>query len=212
MRSDFAKLLCEHPRVGGETDSRERRKNRIDWKRDPEHAATHGRMRTYYRDRKSFGEFLSPLTGFLRARVGHRWDDVYSEIRRNFKPTSAQNLHIYTHLEGYVSYEGEIGGSSEFVVGQDGILHFGTWEPYRYARTAKTEGPPRHVPIDGALYEVTWGKRQPLDFPWRRFPRLARAFRAEESTQKILVSDAAPLSVRELSTREKLAYYAEKAA
>lgn len=53
-------------------------------------------------DRKSLNENLNPLVGFLDKSVGRKWDDVYSEIRKNISVHNATQMHVIQHLHGYV--------------------------------------------------------------------------------------------------------------
>lgn len=113
MRTDFKKVLCEEPRhkgwgnnghalnklKGSKKEYQERTKG--DWEdwSLPSKETMFGKRR---RGTKEFGEHLGPLVRFLRFSVGKRWDDVFSEIRKNCPNNNAVNAHIYQHLWGYV--------------------------------------------------------------------------------------------------------------
>jgi hypothetical protein len=47
-------------------------------------------------------DYLTPLLGYLHSKVGEKWDDVYSEIRKHTSADSTIGAHLYTHLWGYV--------------------------------------------------------------------------------------------------------------
>jgi hypothetical protein len=53
---------------------------------------------------KWLNENLQPLRRFLMSRRGKRWDDVYAELRRNLAPQSAIDMHIFQHLDHFVSF------------------------------------------------------------------------------------------------------------
>lgn len=96
MRSDMSKVLCETGREAGMPSGG----RRDQWARlDPEELATREGMRRRHRQRKHFGEHLSPLWRFLGSRVGRPWDDVYSEIRAQLSPRSVLDVHLLDHLE-----------------------------------------------------------------------------------------------------------------
>lgn len=48
------------------------------------------------------GDYLSPLKNYLFSKIGFKWDDVYSEIKKNNPSQNAVGAHIYEHLWGYV--------------------------------------------------------------------------------------------------------------
>ena len=47
---------------------------------------------------REFGDNLNPLINWLEAQVGRKWDDVYSEIRRTYRLTSNQSVHVLNHI------------------------------------------------------------------------------------------------------------------
>ncbi len=59
-------------------------------------------MRRPYKNQKAFTDLLGPLKRWLRAQVGRRWNDAYSEACEVIKPDSVVRLHIKTHLFEFV--------------------------------------------------------------------------------------------------------------
>lgn len=49
------------------------------------------------------GEHLTPLKRYLESKVDQKWDDIYSEIKKNNKATTAVGNHIYQHLWAFVN-------------------------------------------------------------------------------------------------------------
>ena len=103
MRSDMTRLLVHRGKCGTRWATRPPRgKCRRDYdQRDYDNMPKRSGMKEGYQT-KSFDEYLAPLKRFLQRRVGARWDDVYSEIRRNLRVQTAVHLHILQHLEDMV--------------------------------------------------------------------------------------------------------------
>jgi len=51
---------------------------------------------------KDLNENLSPLRRFLHSRLGHRWDDVYSEICEHINVNSTVQQHVLGHIEDFI--------------------------------------------------------------------------------------------------------------
>lgn len=103
MREDFAKLLCERERPRSSNkyhDYRAESKRR--WTRDPEAAPTKQSRSDIYGYKHSFNENLSPLRGLIKAWVGRKWDDFYSELNKVCPKNNTINQHVYIHLYGYI--------------------------------------------------------------------------------------------------------------
>ena len=107
MRSDFNKLLTERERLSSRSSFHEVRRtktfNQVDG--DVAMGGREGMRHRYswwYDERKQFNENLRPLRNFLQVNVGRKWDDVYSEICKNFDKRKVINQHILTHLFQYV--------------------------------------------------------------------------------------------------------------
>lgn len=112
MREDFNKLLCERERRGSRNKFANVRnikrftnsKDNDEFSDLPDREGMKTRHNYNYR-RKEFNENLNPLKGFLNARVGKKWDKVYSEICATFDKRSVINQHILVHLFDYVNNE-----------------------------------------------------------------------------------------------------------
>lgn len=120
MRPDFNKLLCERERPRSKDKYCNYRKLRsFDVASNDEEYETllqrEGMKKRYGYDTKNFNENLNPLEGFLRARLGRNWDDVYSEICSTFDKRSVINQHILIHLFQYVEIQiAEIDGELKY--------------------------------------------------------------------------------------------------
>jgi hypothetical protein len=102
MREDMAKIIVERPRTGGSYASRQPRFNRwkhLDWDEQPRQI---GKLRQW-RTRKDLNENLAPLKRFLFSRVGRPWSEVHRELRERINIDSAVQLHIWQHVEDFVS-------------------------------------------------------------------------------------------------------------
>lgn len=101
MREDMAKVIVERPRYG----SWYRTRNRNAWKQIPWDEQTlqiGNRKEKCAKGRKDLNENLNPLFRFLNSKVGHPWNDVYSEIRERINMNSAVQFHIWQHVERLV--------------------------------------------------------------------------------------------------------------
>jgi len=156
MRKDLAQLIVETPRHNsGEFFKTHRRKA----KQDLDLAPTKQGMRRPYLERKEFGDYLSPLKGFLRKSVGRPWDKVFSELNTALRGGGTIVEHVKVHLLGYVElhpvfidgkphdpppyYVGPSPLNNTYYVDQHGILR------YAKARARKRQKPAiEHVKID----------------------------------------------------------------
>ena len=99
MREDMSKVIVERPRIKG---SESRRGRRIDNDLRVSHEGMRApHVRNY--NGKELNENLAPLKRFLTSKVGHRWNDVYSEICKNIRPDSTVQQHILDHVKQYVN-------------------------------------------------------------------------------------------------------------
>lgn len=73
-------------------------------------------MQKLHKERRSFNEYLAPLRRFVLSRVGHRWDDVYSEICEHLNRDSTVHDHIFQHLYSYVERNTFLGADGEIYV------------------------------------------------------------------------------------------------
>ncbi len=92
------KKLVERPRHRAYRQTRGRAQRRRDML-EPESAPIRERMS---RHDKSLNENLAPLRRYLLSQVGRKWNDVYSDIRKNLRPRRATHLHVLQHLEQMV--------------------------------------------------------------------------------------------------------------
>lgn len=52
--------------------------------------------------RKQFNDYLAPLLGFLRSRVGRDWDWIDSELRQHADTGSVLGFHLLYHVHKLV--------------------------------------------------------------------------------------------------------------
>lgn len=102
MRSDFNRVLTEDPRRGSRTKFREYRRAKGNAVFDDEFSGGKESMMKRRRiakgERKSFGDLLGPLEGWVFKQVGKNWDDVYSEVCRLFDRRSQIKDHVHQHI------------------------------------------------------------------------------------------------------------------
>lgn len=105
MRSDFDKVIIERPRRGGDggksIPSKKYKKNWEKYKYDDYEGSPRKESisRPYGWERKEFNDHLSPLYRYLHKQVGKKWDDVWSEICKNFPLTSLTADHFRDHVK-----------------------------------------------------------------------------------------------------------------
>lgn len=111
MRADMSKVIVERPRWG----SRMRTVRRVR-RLDPRHVVIDEEAVDPYPSRighkahakqsrriKSLNENLAPLRRFLDKQVGRPWDDVWSEISAQLRPTSTVQQHVRDHVDDFVA-------------------------------------------------------------------------------------------------------------
>ena len=104
MKAFFHKEVTERQRSGGRYnyhDVRVRHKG-MDIEKLDDLPKNQGYRRPHMYDPKEFSDLLGPLEGFLRSRVGQKWDDVYSEIRERINPSSTVQIHIMGHVFQFI--------------------------------------------------------------------------------------------------------------
>ncbi len=121
MKAFFHKIVTEKPRAGGRYDYHDHRVRYkgMDIEKLDDLPKHQGYRRPYGYDSKNFSDLLGPLEGFLRSRVGHKWDDVYSEIRERINPSSTVQLHIMNHVFGFI-YAKTLFGDDGHIYSVDG--------------------------------------------------------------------------------------------
>jgi hypothetical protein len=97
MRKDMSKVLTERPR----TKCKYRRYSNNS-ERSIDDFQQKESMKLRHIERKSFSDLLGPLYRFIGSRVGKPWNDVYSEICQNLKPTSTLQQHLLDHVKTIV--------------------------------------------------------------------------------------------------------------
>lgn len=103
MRKDIAKVLVTRPRIRSRWNHNGGGRSAMAANDDlPSHESMRSRhVRT--NNAKELNEYLSPLRRFIEGKVGHRWDDVYSEIRSLIKAGNTIHEHILEHVDGYIA-------------------------------------------------------------------------------------------------------------
>lgn len=119
MRKDMSKVIVERPRVGG-TDRR--RGRHID---NDLQVANEGMRVPHVRNYggKQLNENLAPLLRFLTSRIGQKWDDVYSEISKNLRPTNVVQQHVRDHVKQFVK--------TNIVIDAAGVMWINDGRPMR---------------------------------------------------------------------------------
>lgn len=105
MRQDIAKVLVTRPRYGGGRGKKVRTGHGVGLATNDNLPAREGirqRHKQGWDTMKGLNEYLSPLRRFINGKVGHRWDNVYSEIRELIKPGNTIHEHILEHVDGYL--------------------------------------------------------------------------------------------------------------
>lgn len=103
MRRDMPQVIVERPRGGSrhKTPKGERRRNQAIPIDEAPHRESIGRK--WSGKAKWLSEHLGPLERFLRSKVGHHWDRVYSEICTNLRRESAVQDHVRDHVFDFVA-------------------------------------------------------------------------------------------------------------
>lgn len=99
MRSDMPKVITECYRHGRGNSYKIHRNSKRN--ADIENAPQKESMRKWAKSRdieKDFGEHLGPLRRFIASKVGHKWDDVFSEICKSLNVNSQTHNHIIQHM------------------------------------------------------------------------------------------------------------------
>lgn len=136
MRKDMPRILVERSRTGGF--------GKTFWDRSEpdEESPTREGMRWPHRyNTRNLNDHLSPLTRFLEANVGHPWDDVYSEIRRNVDIRTILGHHLIEHVKNYVSTQTEDRWRFARFIVVDGLLQR-NMQSYAYRKFPSYRTPP----------------------------------------------------------------------
>lgn len=65
---------------------------------------------------KEFSDLLGPLEGFLRSRIGQKWDDVFAEICEHVDQRNEVQYHLLTHISNFVEIH--------TILGDDGHVYY----------------------------------------------------------------------------------------
>ena len=118
MRADMAKVIVNRPRLPGH-NARGRRKGRaMDF---PSHIGMKRMASEIHGERKSLNENLAPLKRYLVKQAGRPWNDVYSEISKNLRTTSAVQQHVRDHVFDFVANHAKV---------FDGKMYVQAWGTY----------------------------------------------------------------------------------
>jgi hypothetical protein len=103
----MAKVIVERSRHGGDGGKSRPRKG---WYKNTalEDRPTKEGMKRPYGWGKELNENLEPLKRYLRSHVGRSWNDVYSEISQNLRPTNAVQQHVRDHVRWEVELHARI--------------------------------------------------------------------------------------------------------
>jgi hypothetical protein len=174
MRPDMAKVIVERPRRAGYVT---KGYGRV---RDIEDLPRNQGMTRPHRMNwggKELNENLAPLRRFLQSRVGHKWDDVYSEISENLKVTSAVQQHVRDHVSDFVT--------TRVSVDENGVLWGTRWgSPYRIGEGYGSRGELYVDPQDGILKRVAPEPRLP-SYQQRREAQFADRVRVIDDSHEL---------------------------
>lgn len=102
MRDDFNRVLTEDPRRGSRNKFSQYRRDKGNASFDDEFSGGKESMMKRRRiangERKTFGDLLGPLEGWVRKQVGRKWNDVYSELCTLFDKRSVIKNHVHEHV------------------------------------------------------------------------------------------------------------------
>lgn len=127
MRSDFHKIIIEKERRNS-SDKSKKYGGKVSLKTDFEehetgHRATNSKIPyNGVGKSKELSDRLHPLRQYLFSKIGSRWDEVYSEVKKII-PKGLHGDHIWSHITQMIAVDCEV---------KDGIFYDRS-DPYRYA-------------------------------------------------------------------------------
>jgi len=95
VRKDYKDVILNTGRTWG---SVARKNQRV---KDDDMDAQCAPMRNY-KDRKQFGDRVTPLYRYLHKQVGRPWNKVYSELCKQTDPRSIRGFHLRSHIDDIV--------------------------------------------------------------------------------------------------------------
>jgi hypothetical protein len=141
MRQDMHEVVIERPRRGGRYryhDCRTRYRG-LDLDALDDLPKKQGYRRPYienWGDAKEFSDLLGPLHRFLISKVGQKWDDVYSEIRKTLNPNSTVQIHIMSHVFQFVEIDTRLEDNGEvYVLGRYSRYSISSGQLYVHPKT-----------------------------------------------------------------------------
>lgn len=127
MRKDMDRVVVTPGRHGGIKP----RKGKIrSWDDFP---TKEGMKRPYGYDTKGQSDLLGPLVGFLKHRIGQKWDDVWSEVCKKNDARSVMGNHVRFHILMMVDWLMIIDGE-EWAQGFSGWSAGYSGGPHRWSR------------------------------------------------------------------------------
>ncbi len=85
----------------------------------------------------TFADKLHPARLWLESQVGRQWNEVRSKLYRRFGGDKTKNWHLRSHMHAWVSESPFHTLSTDFQVGDDGVLYQGHFfnRSYRINKT-----------------------------------------------------------------------------
>lgn len=128
MRNDMGRVVIERPRRGSSNPSlKARRVGKIYRDEEgydydgPGRVPNSNRMHAIYPriGDKDFTDVLGPIEGYLRASIGRKWDDIYSEISHHLGSGAwpVQHIvrdHISVETNTYLGVDGKIYAENKY--------------------------------------------------------------------------------------------------
>lgn len=100
----MSKVVIERPRHGHSDPSKKTKLRIRNYDADNEYEDSPKRLpASRGRGTKYLTDFLNPLERFLRSNIGRPWDEVHSELCEHLDDRKAIGLHVFEHLDDYVS-------------------------------------------------------------------------------------------------------------
>lgn len=109
MRKDFHKVVTERPRVKYIVKNNRSDKRTYDHIDDVPPGGKVSIRRPYRSNSFNFSDHISPLRRFIEKQIGRKWDDVFSEISKQFPSGGVLNDHIRGHVWDFISHNTSMG-------------------------------------------------------------------------------------------------------
>jgi hypothetical protein len=109
MREDIAEIIIERPRIGSNRRHRDIKgltglyhKDKANWANGDHLTKEKMSISNRGHEGKELNENLAPLQRFIESKIGHNWNNVFSEISEHISPNSTVQMHILQHVFQYV--------------------------------------------------------------------------------------------------------------